>query len=94
MKIGIFGLGLIGGSLAMSIRRHTGHEVLGYDIDRATMLRARAVDAIHDELTEARLGECDIVLVALFPGLCVETILDHAEAFKPGALVKIGRAHV
>ena len=33
MKIGIVGLGLIGGSLAMSIRKHTEHTVFGYDID-------------------------------------------------------------
>ena len=38
MTIGIIGLGLIGGSLAQSIRRHTGHTVLGRDTDPATML--------------------------------------------------------
>ena len=87
MTVGIIGLGLIGGSLAMSIRKHTNHEVLGYDIDRATMLRARAVDAIHDELTDARLKECDVVLVALFPDLCVDYIRSHADDFADGALV-------
>ena len=87
MTIGIIGLGLIGGSLAMSLRRHTPCEVLGYDIDRATMLRARAVDAVSDELTDERLPECDIVLVALYPAQCVEYIAAHAELFRPGALV-------
>ena len=87
MTIGIIGLGLIGGSLAMSIRAHTDHTVLGHDIDRATMLRARAVEAIHDSLTEERIGECDIVLVALVPRLCVEVIGQYADRFKPGALV-------
>ena len=87
MTIGIVGLGLIGGSLAMSIRRHTGHTVLGYDIDPATMLRARAVDAIHDTLTDEALPDCDIVLVALYPELCAQYILEHADAFGDGALV-------
>ena len=41
MKIGIIGLGLIGGSMAMSIRKHTEHTVFGYDIDPQVMLRAR-----------------------------------------------------
>lgn len=87
MTIGIIGLGLIGGSLAMSIRKHTGHTVLGYDIDPATMLRAKAVEAIHEALTPELLSSCDIVLVALFPDQCVEYIARRADAFKPGALV-------
>ena len=87
MKIGIIGLGLIGGSLAMSIRKHTEHTVFGYDIDRQVMLRAKAVEAIHDELTEDMLPGCDIVLVSLFPQLCADWILAHADAFGKGALV-------
>lgn len=87
MKIGIIGLGLIGGSMALSIRRNTNHVVLGYDIDAATMLRAKAIEAIHDELTPEELPRCDIVLVSLYPEMCVQYIKEHADDFKPGALV-------
>ena len=87
MKIGIIGLGLIGGSLAMSLRRHTDHTVFGLDIDPEVMLRAKAVEAIHDELTEELLPGCDIVLVSLFPQLCADWIKAHADAFGKGALV-------
>ena len=87
MKIGIVGLGLIGGSLAMSIRKHTEHTVFGYDIDPQVMLRAKAVEAIHDDLTEDMLPGMDIVLVALFPQLCADWIVSHADAFGPKALV-------
>jgi len=87
MKIGIIGLGLIGGSLAMSIRRHTNHTVFGYDINPEVMLRARAVEAIHDELTDELLPGCDIVLVSLFPQLCADWITAHADKFGKGALV-------
>ena len=87
MKIGIIGLGLIGGSLAMSIRRHSEHTVFGYDIDPEVMLRARAAEAIHDGLTDEMLPGCDIVLVALYPELCVQYIREHAESFGPHALV-------
>ena len=87
MKIGIIGLGLIGGSLAMSIRRHTEHTVFGYDIDPQVMLQARAAEAIHDGLTEDMLPGCDIVLVALYPDLCVETIQKYADKFGPRTLV-------
>ena len=87
MKIGIVGLGLIGGSLAMSIRKHTDHTVFGYDIDPQVMLRAKAVEAIHDDLTDDLLPVCDIVLVALFPQLCADWIIQHSGAFGPKALV-------
>lgn len=87
MKIGIVGLGLIGGSLAMSLRRHTGHTVFGYDINPHVMLQARAAEAIHDDLTEDMLPSCDIVLVCLFPQLCADYICDHADSFSDRALV-------
>ena len=87
MKIGIVGLGLIGGSLAMSIRKHTDHTVFGYDIDPQVMLRAKAVEAIHDDLTDDLLPVCDIVLVALFPQLCADWIVSHSDSFGPKALV-------
>ncbi|MBE5772789.1 MAG: prephenate dehydrogenase/arogenate dehydrogenase family protein [Clostridiales bacterium] len=87
MNIGIIGLGLIGGSLARSIRANTQHTVLGYDTDKATMLRAKAIDAIHDELTDALLLQCDIVLVALYPEMCADWIIAHADNFGDGAVV-------
>ena len=87
MTIGIIGLGLIGGSLAMSLRRHTSHTVLGRDIDAATMLRARAVEAIHGDLTDDNIGQCDLVLVALYPQQCVEAVTALADRFRDGALV-------
>ena len=87
MKIGIIGLGLIGGSLARSIRANTAHTVMGYDIDAATMLRAKAVDAIHDELTPDQLPLCDVVLVALYPEKCADYIIEHAGDFGDSAVV-------
>ena len=87
MKIGIIGLGLIGGSMALSIRRHTGHTVFGYDIDRRALLQAKAAEAIHDELTEDMIPGCDVVLVCLFPQLCADWIVAHADVFGRGALV-------
>ena len=87
MKIGIIGLGLIGGSLAMSIRSHTEHIVFGYDIDPEVVLRAKAMEAIHDRLDMDALPACDVVLVALFPQLCADFIRAHADDFGPRALV-------
>jgi prephenate dehydrogenase len=54
--LGIFGVGLIGGSIGLRARRN-GLEVLGYDSDRAALEEARAAGAIdaivtHDELLD------------------------------------------
>ena len=61
--------------------------MFGYDIDPQVMLRAKAVEAIHDDPTEDLLPGCDIVLVCLFPQLCADWIIAHADAFGRGALV-------
>lgn len=87
MTFGIVGLGLIGGSLARSIKFHSSHTVYGADIDQTTLLQAKMVSAIDGELTEDKLPLCDVVLVALYPRAAVEYILKHQAQFQAGALV-------
>lgn len=87
MNVGIVGLGLIGGSLAKSIKKHSEHTVWGFDIDSDAVTQALMCGAIDETLTDALLPQCDVVLVALYPGACVRYIEEHAEAFAPGALV-------
>lgn len=87
MTVGIVGLGLIGGSLARSIKVHTDFEVLGMDINPQTMLQANLLGAIDGTLTEDNLARCDVVLVALYPAAIVTWITDHQDAFRPGAWV-------
>ena len=87
MNIGIVGLGLIGGSLAKTIKLNTGHRVLGCDVDLQTILQAQLMDALDEEMDKDNLPTCDMVLVALYPAAIVEWITAHARQFKPGALV-------
>lgn len=87
MNVGIVGLGLIGGSLAKSIKKHSEHTVWGFDIDLDAVTQALMCGAIDETLTDALLPQCDVVLVALYPGACVRYIETHAEAFAPGAWV-------
>ncbi len=87
MNVGIVGLGLIGGSLAKTIKLHTAHRVLACDIDLQTLLQAQLMDAMDGELDDRNLPTCDVVLVALYPAAIVEWISGHARLFKPGALV-------
>lgn len=87
MTVGIVGLGLIGGSLARSIKVHTDFEVLGMDINPQTILKANLLGAIDGTLTEDNLARCDVVLVALYPATIVTWITEHQDAFRPGAWV-------
>ena len=87
MTVGIVGLGLIGGSLAKSIKLHTDHRVLGMDIKETEMLKAELVEAIDERLSDDNIGECDIVIVALYPGAIVEYITAQKDAFKKDALI-------
>ena len=87
MIFGIVGLGLIGGSLARSIKFHSANTVWGADLDQTTLLQARMVGAIDDELTDEKLAQCDVVLVALYPKAAVRYILERRDRFRAGALV-------
>ncbi len=87
MKIGIVGLGLIGGSMARSIKMHTKHTVLGIDLKESEMKKAELVGAIDGRLTDEEIGKCDVIIVALFPGQIVNYIKSHAHLFSEGTRV-------
>ena len=85
MKVGIIGLGLIGGSIAVDLRRR-GHarEILGVEADQvnaAAALRIGLVDKVTD-LDEC-LSESDMVVLAVPVGAAVRLlprILDSFDA--------------
>ena len=87
MNIGIVGLGLIGGSLAKTVKLHTGHRVIGCDLNPQTVLQAQLLGAIDEEMTEDSLRQCDVVLVALYPKGIIDWVKAHADTFGEGALV-------
>lgn len=87
MQIAIIGLGLIGGSLARTIKLHTEHTVYGCDINPQTIQQAFLMGAIDAELTDSALRECDMVLVSLYPGAIIDWVTAHAADFRPGCLV-------
>lgn len=78
MKVGIVGLGLIGGSLAKAYKESGQAEVFGWDTDVDTMLLAKTVEAIDGTLDETVLPDCDLLLLALYPGAAIEYLRAHA----------------
>ncbi len=87
MNVGIVGLGLIGGSFAKSIKRETSDTVLGTDINVSTIHKAKLLEAIDLELTDERIGICDIIIVALYPKEIIRWVKDHSHLFKPDCIV-------
>ncbi len=79
MKIGIVGLGLIGGSMAKSIQSKTSHTVYGSDLDPEVLAMARMTGAIRGELNADTLRECDFILLAIRPGAAIRWTETHAD---------------
>lgn len=87
MTVGIVGLGLIGGSMAKSIKNRTAHTVYGADLNAETMTMARMCGAMDAPLTAENLPQCDLVLVAIRPGAAVEWVRQNAEHISKSAIL-------
>ena len=87
MKVGIVGLGLMGGSMAKSIKNRTGHTVYGIDLDQETMLLARMCGAIDGPLDEEGLARCSLILVAIRPQAAVDWVKAHAAEISRSAIL-------
>ena len=66
MRVGIVGLGLIGGSLAKAYKLE-GHQVLAINRSRSTLDFAMLSGAVDGELTQENISSCDLILVAVYP---------------------------
>lgn len=87
MNIGIVGLGLIGGSMAKSTHLRTSHTIFGIDLKSETMTMARMCGAIDAPLTDENLPQCDLILVAIRPGIAIEWIREHAHLISRSAIL-------
>ena len=87
MIIGIVGLGLIGGSMAKSIKARTAHTVYGTDLNSETMTMARMCGAIDAPLTEENLPQCEVLLVAIRPAAAVEWVARNAALISKSAML-------
>lgn len=87
MNIAVIGLGLIGASMAKSIKRFTHDTVYGYDLSEETLSAALADKAIDDTAHNENLATCDYVFVALYPQATVDFIREKSNVFKRGAII-------
>lgn len=86
MKVGIVGLGLIGGSAAKAFKA-AGHAVYGYDINSTVLGYARLDGTMDKELTGKTLPQCDLILLTATPEAVIGYLADNARYISSGALV-------
>ncbi|MBQ9648081.1 MAG: prephenate dehydrogenase/arogenate dehydrogenase family protein, partial [Oscillospiraceae bacterium] len=66
MTVGVVGLGLIGGSLAKAYHA-AGARVLAWNRSESTLDFAIISEAVDGKLTSENIGECDLVLLSIYP---------------------------
>ena len=86
MNVGILGLGLIGGSMARAFSK-AGHTVLASERDESIFSFAQLADAVQGKLDATTVGQCDLILLAIYPGGCVKWLEENARYISPTALV-------
>mgnify|MGYP003292729613 CR=1 FL=1 len=86
MTVGILGLGLIGGSLARAYSME-GHRVLCYDRDQIMLSFSILAGAVENPLTTENLGECDLVLLAIYPEGSAAWLEENGSFIRKDALV-------
>lgn len=85
MIITVVGLGLIGGSLCKTIKKHTDYTVYGIDINKETVEMAISQGAIDAETNDLSLA--DITIISLYPTVTIDYIKKNAAKFKKGSIV-------
>lgn len=87
MNIAVVGLGLIGGSLCKSLKKHTFHHIMGIDSDKETIKKALEQKAIDEHINDDRLSEANLTIICLYPDAICEFVRKNAGKFKKGSIV-------
>ena len=89
MKILIVGLGLLGGSYAMALKKK-GFSVSALTRSQSSIdyaLQNGLIDEGTTELDPALIGSADVVVFALYPNVFVKWIEENQALLKPGAVL-------
>lgn len=88
MKILIVGLGLIGASLAKTLKKNTNHHIMGWNRTESVAQRALEDGAV-DEIgpIEELIPKADVTFVNFYPKAIAPFILEHRDLFKKNSIV-------
>jgi prephenate dehydrogenase len=87
MRIGIIGLGLIGGTIAKTLKDN--HKISAFDISKASLEYAMENDIVHEVYynLENFISNNDIFYLCLYPKSIVEFISNNINLFKKGSII-------
>ena len=86
MNVGILGLGLIGGSFARAYALE-GHTVYATQRNESMLSFAMLAGAVHGKLTEQTIGQCELILLAIYPDGSASWLESNAHLISKNALV-------
>lgn len=86
MKVGILGLGLIGGSLARAYAK-AGHTVYVYDQDEQMLTFAELSGVVHGRLTPETIPDCNFILLAIYAEGSAQWLIQNASYINHETLV-------
>lgn len=86
MKVGILGLGLIGGSLARAYAKAE-HQVFVYDQNEQMLAFAELSGVVHGRLNKDTISQCDLILLAVYAAASAKWLENNAPYIRKDALV-------
>ena len=86
MNVGILGLGLIGGSFARAYAK-AGHTVYAYNRSKDMLEFAILAGAVHDDLTDERIPQCNLIILSVYPEACADWLEEKARLISSSTLV-------
>ncbi len=89
MKIVLVGLGVIGSSFAMALKKAGYEDIYGIDIDNATLQKAMDLKIIKQGFTtgEHILSTADLIIFSIYPNEVKPFIEKYRSYFKEGAIL-------
>ena len=86
MKVGILGLGLIGGSLARAYAK-SDHQVFACDTDESMLEFAKLAGIVADTLDDNTIPECSLILLAIYADASASWLETHGKLIRKDAFV-------
>lgn len=89
MRIVLVGLGIIGGSFAMALKKAGYDDIYGIDTNEATLKKAIRLNIIKQGYIsgEEILAEADLIILSIYPRQVKAFIMQYKTVFKPGVII-------
>ena len=87
MNIGIVGLGLIGASIAKSLKKRTSDKIFVCDSDSEVMQKASILSLYDEILTFDNASQLDILVFCTYPNTTIKLLDEYAPLLSKGTIV-------